>query len=179
MFVEPTPRVIEALKTAIKTIGLEKFLLEVKASKNDVEKWITGEEWVPLSAIIIACRINRSYGRSFNTLSKVIQDSVIVVEKPILKKKVLKDDVKKREIKITVQKERETEEIIRKRKELFNVLMIKSTLLLALMIPFILLGYFIGSMHNKTSANIGMVTGIIVWLFIIIAYTLITPIKKD
>lgn len=178
MFVEPTPKVIEALKTAIRTIGLERFLLETNASKNEVEKWLAGEKWIPLNIVSIACRINRSHGKPFNTLSNVIQGSVTVVRERTPNKKVYKNE-EKHEIKAMIREEREAEEIIRKRKEMFNILMVKSILLLVLMIPFILLGYFIGGMYNKMYANIGIVLGIVIWVFVITVYTLITPIKRD
>lgn len=183
MFIEPTPITIKALENALKLIGKENFLSKTKITEKELEEFLSGEKWIPLEIITIACKINRQHGEKPSSLSEIMKGAVVLIRPPTYEKEV-KDQIDQIEAikekgKISIKtREEEILKIVEQRKKLFKTIMIKSTILLSLMIPFIALGYFIGKMYSEIHANLGIVAGILIWLFIVILYTLLTPPEK-
>jgi len=56
--IEPRARIIETLKLAVKEIGLEEFARYTRRDRMVVERWLRGEEWIPLRVLRAACDIN-------------------------------------------------------------------------------------------------------------------------
>lgn len=57
--IEPGNRVVEALRLAVAEVGVDELLQRTSATPELLEKWINGEEWVPLNVVKEACDINR------------------------------------------------------------------------------------------------------------------------
>ena len=57
--IEPGDRVVEALRLALAEVGVEELLRRTGATPDLLEKWINGENWVPLNVVKEACDINR------------------------------------------------------------------------------------------------------------------------
>ncbi|MCS7363824.1 MAG: hypothetical protein NDF54_00090 [archaeon GB-1867-035] len=181
MYVEPTPTVVETLKKAIKLITKEEFLAKTKTTEKELEEYIKGEKWIPLDVISIACKINRQHGKKPSTLGEAIKNAVVLVKPPTEKKKEKTEMIKeaeKVENEIRIEEREKQKDIIEQRKKLFKTILLRSTILLTLMAPFIILGYMIGKIYSEAHANLGIVIGIIAWLFTIITYTLLATPKN-
>lgn len=61
ILIEPTIKVVETVRSAVLDMGLDEFLRRTGASRRIVERWINGEEWVPVSVVKEACEINRKH----------------------------------------------------------------------------------------------------------------------
>jgi methyl coenzyme M reductase subunit C-like uncharacterized protein (methanogenesis marker protein 7) len=59
VIIEPQTRVVEALRLALAQIGPDDFLIRAKATPAILEKWVNGQEWIPLHVVGEACKINR------------------------------------------------------------------------------------------------------------------------
>ena len=57
--IEPSDRVVKALRLAVAEVGLDELLRRTGAPSELLEKWIKGEEWVPLNVVKESCNINR------------------------------------------------------------------------------------------------------------------------
>ncbi|MBS7609927.1 hypothetical protein KEJ36_02605 [Candidatus Bathyarchaeota archaeon] len=83
-YVEPGEKVRRILFEAIMAIGMEKFLQEVRASREEVEDWLKGKGWVPLRTLLIACTIGRGRKEALERLEEVMED-LRTVSEPISK----------------------------------------------------------------------------------------------
>ncbi|MEM3692766.1 MAG: hypothetical protein QXI39_01930 [Candidatus Bathyarchaeia archaeon] len=79
-YVEPREKVRRILLEAMMTIGMEKFLQEVRASREEVEDWLKGKGWIPLRALLIACTISGGRTGGIERLDEVMEDLRIVSE---------------------------------------------------------------------------------------------------
>ena len=59
ILIEPSDKVVETLRLAVLDVGLDELIRRTGSSPDLVEKWINGEDWVPLDAVKEACAINR------------------------------------------------------------------------------------------------------------------------
>lgn len=172
VFVEPTEKVLKALKTAMETIGKEGLIKEINVSEIELNRWLNGEEWIPLKTLYEICKINSKYNKPYNTLSNVIEAATVISRGRKEEKIVKSREEVKEERKEDVEKKLNEE-----RGRTFRFMIIRSTMLLSLMVPLIILGYVIGRGISEFYAGIGMVLGIIVWLLIITTYIILKPIK--
>ncbi|MEM0212492.1 MAG: hypothetical protein QXO82_04180 [Candidatus Methanomethylicia archaeon] len=174
IYIEPTEKVLKALKTAIETLGRDEYLKRLKIKEEELEKWINGEEWIPMKILYETCRINLRHNKPYNTLSEVIEKATVISRRGGLEEKEsikVKEEVK--EVKEKVVDERIEDE----GKRLFRFMISRSIALLSLMIPLILMGYTIGSRISEFYAGIGVVIGVVIWLLIITTYIILKPIK--
>ena len=167
LYVEPTEKVLNAIKTAMEAIGREKFITRAGIENAKIDEWMKRAEYIPIRVVYEACRINMENNKPYNSLQKVVEGAKIIIEG----RGSMKRDVK-------VEK-RATIESVRRvgmEKDVFRYMMTRSIILLLTMIPLILLGYFLGRMISEFHAGIGMTIGVFIWLIIITTYLLT---KKD
>jgi len=60
VLIEPSSRVVEALRLAMAEVGLDELVRRTGSSSGLMEKWVNGSEWVPLDVIKEVCEINRN-----------------------------------------------------------------------------------------------------------------------
>jgi len=60
VLIEPSGRVVEALRLAIVEVGLDELVRRTGSSSELMEKWVNGSEWVPIGVIKEVCEINRN-----------------------------------------------------------------------------------------------------------------------
>lgn len=174
MYVEPTEKVVKALKTALETLGKEEYLKRIGVKEEELNKWINGEEWVPLRTLYETCRINLKHNKPYNTLYEVIEKATIISKGKMGREvKMEKENVKMKEDKSEVIDKRIEEE----GRRIFRFLISRSIMLISLMIPLALIGYMIGAKISEFYAGIGMVIGIVIWLIAISTYIILKPIK--
>lgn len=88
--IDPSDRVVEALRLAVVKVGVEELLKRTNVPHKLLEKWINGEERVPLNVVIEACEINRN-NQEAPSYSKILSECTtgasfgIVVEQEIEK----------------------------------------------------------------------------------------------
>ncbi|MEM3615093.1 MAG: hypothetical protein QXX09_00395 [Candidatus Methanomethylicia archaeon] len=172
VFVEPTEKVLKALKTAMETLGKEELIKEINVSEMELNRWLNGEEWIPLKTLYEICKINSKYNKPYNTLSNVIEKATVISRG--------RKEEKTIEEKVEIEEERKEDfekKLNEERGRIFRFMIIRSTMLLSLMIPLIILGYIIGKGISEFYAGIGMVLGIVIWLLIITTYIILKPIK--
>jgi hypothetical protein len=58
VIIEPQTRVVEALRLALAQMGPDDFLRRVEAAPASLEKWVNGQEWIPMRVVSEACEIN-------------------------------------------------------------------------------------------------------------------------
>lgn len=167
LYVEPTEKVLNAIKTAMETIGRERFIIRVKIEDAKIDEWMKRIEYIPMKVVYEACRINMENNKPYNSLQKVVEGAKIIIKG----KRGMEEEAKV-EKKVTVEEERRT----RMERYVFRYMMTRSIILLLTMIPLIVLGYLLGKMISEFYAGIGMTIGIFLWLIIITTYLLT---KKD
>jgi len=59
VLIEPRTRVVEAVRLALAQVGPDDFLRRVEATPAPLEKWVNGQEWIPMRVVNEACEINR------------------------------------------------------------------------------------------------------------------------
>jgi len=90
IIIEPSDRVVEALRLAVAEVGVDELLRRTSAPHELLEKWINGEERVPLNVVMEACDINRNNPEA-PSYSKILSECTtgasfeIVVEQEIEK----------------------------------------------------------------------------------------------
>jgi uncharacterized membrane protein (DUF485 family) len=160
-YVEPTEKVLNAIKTAMETIGREKFMVTVNVEDAKINNWIKRTEYIPIRVIYEACRINMENNKPYNSLQKVVEGAKIII-----KSKEGMEGVGKFGEEATIK---EAKGVVRE-KDMFRYMMTRSIMLLLTMIPLILIGYFLGRMVSEFYAGIGITVGILIWLILIITY---------
>lgn len=177
IYVEPTEKVIKALKTAMETLGRNRFIVELNLEDEKLNKWINGVEWIPLRVLYETCRINLRFNKPYNRLSDTIEGATVISKRETRETAKTEAIVKKiEEERIPVEKEVE-KELEEKRKRVFMYLMSRSMVLLMLMLPLALIGYVIGARISGFYAGVGMVIGVLIWLIIVTVYIILKPIK--
>jgi hypothetical protein len=167
LYVEPTEKVLNVIKTAMETIGRERFIIRVKVEDAKINDWMKRIEYIPIRVVYEACRINMENNKPYNSLQNVVEGAKIII-----KGKRGVEERSKVKRKMTVEEEKRA----RMERYVFRYMMTRSIILLLTMIPLIVLGYFLGKMISEFYAGIGMTIGILIWLIIITAYLLT---KKD
>lgn len=74
--IEPSDRVVEALRLAVAEVGVEELLRRTSAPHELLEKCINGEEPVPLNVITEACDINRKNPEA-PSYSKILSECTV------------------------------------------------------------------------------------------------------
>lgn len=174
IYIEPTEKVLKALKTAMETLGRDEYIKRLKIKEEELEKWINGEEWIPMKVLYETCKINLKHNKPYNTLSEVIDKATVISKKEVKEERgsiEVKEEIKEVEEKV-IDKRIEEEG-----KRLFKFMISRSIVLLSLMIPLILLGYTVGNRISEFYAGIGIVIGVVIWLVIITTYIILKPIK--
>ncbi|MCS7368451.1 MAG: hypothetical protein NDF57_01885 [archaeon GBS-70-058] len=164
LYVEPTEKVLNAIKTAMETIGRENFIIRVKVESTKIDDWMKRAEYVPIRVIYEACKINMENNKPYNSIQKVVEGAKIIIKS----KGGMREEAR-------IERKATIEEMRRER-IVFRYMMTKSIILLLTMIPLIVLGYFLGRMISEFYAGIGMTIGVFIWLIIITVYLLT---KKD
>lgn len=164
LYVEPTEKVLNAIKTAMETIGRENFIIRVKVESTKIDDWMKRAEYVPIRVIYEACKINMENNKPYNSIQKVVEGAKIIIKS----KEGVKEEAR-------IERKATIEEMRRER-IVFRYMMTRSIILLLTMIPLIVLGYFLGRMISEFYAGIGMTIGVFIWLIIITVYLLT---KKD
>lgn len=164
LYVEPTEKVLNAIKTAMETIGRENFIIRVKVESTKIDDWMKRTEYVPIRVIYEACKINMENNKPYNSIQKVVEGAKIIIKS----KGGMREEAR-------IERKATIEEMRRER-IVFRYMMTKSIILLLTMIPLIVLGYFLGRMISEFYAGIGMTIGVFIWLIIITVYLLT---KKD
>ena len=59
VLIEPRTKVVEAVRLALAQVGPDDFLRRVEAIPASLEKWVNGQEWIPMRVVGEACEINR------------------------------------------------------------------------------------------------------------------------
>jgi hypothetical protein len=59
ILIEPSGRVVETLRLAMLDVGADELVRRTGSTMSLLEKWINGQEWIPLSIVSEACKINR------------------------------------------------------------------------------------------------------------------------
>lgn len=174
IYVEPTEKVLKALKIAMETLGKDEYLKRLRIKEEEFDKWINGEEWIPMKVLYETCRINLKHNKPYNTLSEVIEKATVISKKGGVEER---EGIRVQEEIKEVEKEVVDKRIEDEGKRLFKFMISRSIVLLSLMIPLILMGYAIGSRISEFYAGIGVVIGVIMWLVIITTYIILKPIK--
>ena len=164
LYVEPTEKVLNAIKTAMETIGRENFIIRVKVESTKIDDWMKRAEYVPIRVIYEACKINMENNKPYNSIQKVVEGAKIIIKS----KGGMREEAR-------IERKATIEEMRRER-IVFRYMMTRSIILLLTMIPLIVLGYFLGRMISEFYAGIGMTIGVFIWLIIITVYLLT---KKD
>jgi len=164
LYVEPTEKVLNAIKTAMETIGRENFIIRVKVESTKIDDWMKRTEYVPIRVIYEACKINMENNKPYNSIQKVVEGAKIIIKS----KGGMREEAR-------IERKATIEEMRRER-IVFRYMMTRSIILLLTMIPLIVLGYFLGRMISEFYAGIGMTIGVFIWLIIITVYLLT---KKD
>ena len=55
ILIEPTDRVVETVRSAVLDVGLDEFLKRTGTDRGLLERWINGQEWVPVAIVKEAC----------------------------------------------------------------------------------------------------------------------------
>lgn len=185
-YVEPKEKVRKILFEAINSVGMEKFLKEVGASREEAEEWLKGRGWVPVTTLLIACTISGGRSGALERLNEVMEE-LRVVNEPIVRASPERTKAS-RELpveapKAGMEKGRarteaniETEaEVLRRRSEMsrtFSMLLLKSTILVLSMFLASLGGYILGSSFGTLYAGLGLLIPIIVGIVICLLWSL-------
>lgn len=87
ILIEPSSKVVEALRLALAGVGLEELVQSTGSSPELIERWVNGSEWVPLEVVKRICEINRSvpeapdHSKNLSECTKGVRFRIIAREK--------------------------------------------------------------------------------------------------
>jgi len=60
VLVEPSDKVVETLRLAVKRVGIDEFSKKAQISPGLIEDLVNRKAWIPLAALRVACEINKA-----------------------------------------------------------------------------------------------------------------------
>lgn len=176
VFVEPSDKVVETLRLAVKRVGTDEFSKKAQISPRILEDLLNRKGWVPLAVLRVACDLNRDspeappYTRSVARCIEGVQLRIPPEELKLEKKPPLK---KTTEISASVKEaptKREAEAF-----PAYRILLI-STAMCALIFLLSFGGYLIGERCGMLYAGVGLFLGIILGL--VVTVVLLLKLKR-
>jgi len=61
VLVEPSDKVVEALRLAVKRVGVDEFSKKAQISPGLIEDLVDRKTWIPLATLRVACEINKDF----------------------------------------------------------------------------------------------------------------------
>lgn len=179
-YVESHEKVRRTLLEAIEAIGMERFLAEAGASREDVEGWLRGEGWVPLRVLLVACSLRGGRSGALERLNEVMEGLEVVAEpigeSPLRRPKPSIEASSEALGKAGGKGEGDTgAEALRRRSEMsrtFSRLLFRSTVLVLSMFLASLAGYILGSPLGTLYAGLGLLIPILAGIFICLLWSL-------
>jgi len=163
VIIEPKEKVVEALRLAVAETGLNDFLRRTGANPQLLERWLNGEEWIPLRVVREACNINTTNPNAPNH-SKVLFECMAGAAFKVSLKGVT-------ESRPPIRKEKRVEvpEEIKRRN--MESLVSWGTALSFLILFTGVVGFFLGYSYGPTEAAIGALVGMFLgWISVAFIY---------
>jgi hypothetical protein len=182
-YVESAEKVRRVILAAIEEAGMEGFLKEVNVAREEVEKWLLGEGWVPLRVVTAACTLGRGRLGALAKVSEVL-DGLDVIDELTYEMLSMRGTQKVQPtpasiVSATTQKERAAERKAEEAKRLershtFSWVIIRSTVLVIGMLISSFAGYIVGSHFGIIYAGLGMFVPILVGILLALLWSLRT-----
>lgn len=179
-YVKSAEKVRRAIFFAIEEVGMEDFLKQVDATREEVENWLVGDGWIPLKVVTAACKLGKGRLGALSRMSELIEGLDVIddttydmlskraFEGPSVEAPVSAPTQKKRAIELKAEQFKRQSEMSRT----FSWLLLKSTLLIIGMLVGSFVGYIIGSRFGILYAGLGMFVPIIVGIILTLLWSL-------
>jgi len=179
-YVESADNIRRVILAAIEEVGMDDFLKKANATREEVEKWLLGEGWVPLRVVTAACTLGRGRLGTLAMVSEVIE-GLDVIDEPTYEILSMRSP-KKNETPMAsapTPKERAAERKAEEAKRLergrtFSWIFIRSTALVMGMLISSFAGYIVGSHFGIIYAGLGMFVPIIIGILLALLWSLRT-----
>ena len=170
VLVEPSDKVVETLRLALKRVGIEEFSRKAQISPRVIEDLVNRKAWIPLAALRIACETNKDFPEAplyTKSISRCIEGVQLRIppeelklerRPPIAKVPEIPTPIKEAPIKM------ETKAL-----PTYRILII-STVLCAMIFILSFGGYLMGRDYGILYAGAGLFLGIILGLILTVFF---------